>query len=75
MHKPNRGGFGGPKGPRPSLLLNKMFDKKCKNVQNSNEIAPNSLKMLEIAFWTIQIQNFPGEHAPVPHNNSELIFK
>ena len=56
----NRGGFRGPKGPRPSLLLNKMLDRKCKNVQNSNKIASNSLNMLEIVFWTIQNSIFSG---------------
>ena len=53
-----KGGFRGAKGPRPSLLLNKMFDRKCKNVQNSNKIASNSLKMLEIVFQTIQNSTF-----------------
>ena len=45
--------LGGPMGLRPSLLLNKLFDRECKNVQNSNRIASNSLKMLEIVFWRI----------------------
>ena len=58
--------LGGPKGPRPSLLLNEMFDRRCKNVQNSNKIASNSLQMLEIVFRTIQNSTFSGgEHSPV----------
>ena len=56
--------LGGPKGPRPSLLLNKMFDRECKNVQNSNKIASNSLKMLEIVFRTIQNSIFFGGAYP-----------
>ena len=56
--------LGGPKGPRPYLLLNKMIDGKCKNVQNSNKIASNSLKMLEIVFQTIQNSTFSGRAFP-----------
>ena len=56
--------LGGPKEPRPSLLLNKMFDRKCKNVQNSNKIASNSLKMLEIVFWTIKNSTFSRGACP-----------
>ena len=56
--------LGGPKGPRPSLLLNKMFDRKCKNVQNSNKIASNSLQMLEIVFRMIQNSTFSGGTCP-----------
>ena len=52
--------LGGPKGPWPSLLLNKMSDRECKNVQNSNKIASNSLKMLEIVFQTVQNSTFSG---------------
>ena len=56
--------LGGPKVPQPSLLLNKMFDTECKNVQNSNKIASNSLKMLEIVFRTIQNSTFSGGACP-----------
>ena len=63
-----RGGFRGSKGPRPSILLKKMFNRKCKNVQNSYKIASNSLKMLEIVFRTIQNSTFSGGafHGPPP---------
>ena len=59
-----RGGFRGPKGPRSSLLLNKMFDGECKNVQKSYKIASNSLKMLEIVFRTIKNSTFSGGVCP-----------
>ena len=51
-------------GPRPSLLLNKIFGRKCKNVQNSNKISSNSLQMLEIVFRTIQNSTFSGGAFP-----------
>ena len=56
--------LGGPKGPRPSLLLNKIFDRKCRNIQNSNKIASNSLQMLKIVFRTIQNSTFSGGAFP-----------
>ena len=68
-----RGGFsGGQKGPWPSLLLNKMFDRECKNVQNNKKIAPNSLKMLEIVFQTIQNSTFSGGACPGKDHHRQL---
>ena len=54
--------LGGPNGPQPSLLLNKC--RKCKNFQNSNKIALNSFKMLEIVFWAIQNSTFSRGACP-----------
>ena len=56
--------LGGPKGPQPFLLLNKMFDRECKNVQNSSKIVSNSLKMLEMVFWMIHNLTFSGGACP-----------
>ena len=41
-----------------------MFDGECKNVQNSNKIASNSIKMLEIIFLMIQNSTFSGGACP-----------
>ena len=49
-----------------------MFSRECKNVQNSNKIALNSLKMLEIVFRTIQNSTFSGGACPGKDHHRQL---